>query len=200
MCGAVPCLILIGMTSCEEFLNELDTYVFAEQESEICQRFRDHLSTCGSCRRELIHSQEAMDHIPTALPDRRLRADVKQKLMSRIDFLQSTPDPGAFNANTLEWEESPIPGVRFHWLRQDENGSTAAFIRISPGHVFPNHRHIGAEDCLVLQGGFSDGRGQHERGDYIHYEPGTLQADLHAFEDEECILFIVNQQGIEFTD
>ena len=186
------------MTSCEEFLNELDSYVFAGPDAEICMRFRSHLGACHSCRKELMAIQEAMNFLPTELPDAPLRPDLKQKALNRIDFLESCPVTSVFNFDELKWEESDIPGVRFHWLRKDDSGTTAALLRIPPGHSFPNHRHVGAEDCLVLQGGFRDSRGQYERGDYLHYEAGSIQKDLQALDDEECVLYLVNQQGIDF--
>lgn len=186
------------MTLCEEFLNELDACAFEGPDSDMCTRFRPHLDECDSCSKELLQTQNALNFLPLELPDAPLRAELKQKVLSRISLLEALPYTGTFNFDALQWEDSDIPGVRFHWLRRDESGTTAALLRIPPGHFFPNHRHVGAEDSLVLQGGFRDSLGQYERGDYVHYDAGTVQEGLQAFDGEECILFVVSQQGIEF--
>lgn len=194
-------LYLIGwqMTSCEEFLNELSSYVLGDLDDEICNHFRKHLDGCPSCRKESMEMQEALNLLPTGLPTVPLPAGMKRRVHDRIDSLRSLPAAGLFNIDALKWEESGISGVRFHWLRKDDSGATVALLRILPGHTFPNHRHVGAEDCLVLQGGFRDSRGVYEPGDYVHYDAGSIQEGLKALEDEDCVLFVVNQQGIEFV-
>lgn len=189
----------MAMTSCEEFLSEMDVCAFADPDAEICKRFRAHLSTCDSCSKELLETQNALNFLPLGLPQAPLRRELKQKILGQI-AAEARPNAGLFNFDALDWKPSDIPGLRFHWLRRDETGTTAALVRISPGHFFPNHRHIGPEDSLVLQGGFRDNRGQYERGDYVHYEAGSVQTGLQALDDEECILFVVNQQGIEFQE
>ena len=74
-------------------------------------------------------------------------------------------------------------------------GSGAVYYKILPGYPTPAHRHRGAEDCLVLQGGFRDARGEYRAGDLVYYEPGSVHEDFRALEDEDCILFVVYQQG-----
>lgn len=70
---------------------------------------------------------------------------------------------------------------------------------ISPGATYPDHMHPGGEDCLVLQGGFRDGRGEYRVLDYVYYEPGAIQTDFQALEGDECILLLIAPGGIVLT-
>jgi anti-sigma factor ChrR (cupin superfamily) len=98
----------------------------------------------------------------------------------------------------LTWEPSAYPGVDFHALRQDAaTGTITAFVKIQPGSRYPLHRHRGGEDCLVLRGGFQDGRGEYHAGDFVYYEPGSLHHDFQALAGEECWLFVVAHGGLE---
>ncbi|ETX00248.1 MAG: hypothetical protein ETSY2_39450 [Candidatus Entotheonella gemina] len=128
-------------------------------------------------------------------------ASLKDRLMVRIqNELPPPPSPSAIRAGldleSLDWVPSDWPGVNVHWLRQDEaTGSGAVYFHIQPGYSAPSHRHIGAEDCLVMQGGFRDRRGEYHPGDLVYYEPGSVHEDFQALDGEPCVLFVVYQQG-----
>lgn len=136
---------------------------------------------------------------PAAAPP----ADLKQRLLERIQNELPPPAPPASSAlrssvdlESLDWVPSDWPGVHVHWLRQDvSTGSGAVYFHIQPGYSAPSHRHIGAEDCLVLQGGFRDRRGEYHAGDLVYYEPGSIHQDFQALDGEPCVLFVVYQQG-----
>lgn len=185
-------------TLCEEFQEELSAYALGDLEEGVNRRFRMHLETCLLCRKELMETEDALHMLPLGLTAAKPPSNLKSKLQARIQSMTAFPVAAVIDFDAIEWEDCDIPGVRFHWLRKDENGTTAAFVRIPPGFMFPDHRHLGNEDSLVLQGGFRDSSGEYDRGDYIHYEAGTVQEGLVALDGEDCILFIVTQQGIEF--
>ncbi|ETW95154.1 MAG: hypothetical protein ETSY1_31820 [Candidatus Entotheonella factor] len=139
-----------------------------------------------------------MGHLaPAATPP----ASLKHRLMARIN--NELPSPSSTTAmrssidlESLDWVPSDWPGVHVHWLRQDEEtGSGAVYFHIQPGYSAPSHRHIGAEDCLVMQGGFRDRRGEYRAGDLVYYEPGSVHEDFQALDGEPCVLFVVYQQG-----
>ncbi len=92
-------------------------------------------------------------------------------------------------------------------LDRQRNGA-AVLIRMAPGRGYPAHRHLGAEDVLVLQGGYTDEWGEHVRGDFIRYPPGSEHApralgDPDAPVDEAnlaCVLFSSIAGGIELLN
>lgn len=137
---------------------------------------------------------------PAAEPPEGLKQRLMERIQNELPPSTPTPPPSAMRSSvdlaSLDWVPSDWPGVHVHWLRQDATtGSGAVYFYIEPGASAPSHRHIGAEDCLVMQGGFRDRRGEYRAGDLVYYEPGSIHQDFQALDEEPCILFVVYQQG-----
>ncbi len=86
-----------------------------------------------------------------------------------------------------------------------KRGGGTVLIRMDPGCGYPPHRHLGAEDVLVLQGGYSDEYGTHLTGQHVHYPAGSshgpqalgaLGAELDP-QNAPCILFATAAVGVE---
>lgn len=110
------------------------------------------------------------DDLPSVEPD----PQVLQGLLARIDGLSSQPalNSGSYffqAAAEAAWEETGVAGIRRRLLHLDpDNRRYSALIRFEPGAVYPVHRHIGTEECLMLEGDMrSNGRvlgpGDYER-------------------------------------
>ena len=87
------------------------------------------------------------------------------------------------------WTPSPIPGVERRLLDRTgaEVGRATSVVRYAPGSHFPTHRHGGGEEILVLEGMFSDERGDHGTGTYLRNPVGTSHA---PFSREGCVLLV----------
>lgn len=78
-------------------------------------------------------------------------------------------------------------------------------IRMAPGRGYPPHRHIGAEDVLVLRGGYLDDAGVHGEGSFVSYPAGSAHAPVacgdsarpESPENPACILFAIVRGGVE---
>lgn len=98
-----------------------------------------------------------------------------------------------------EWEQM-VPGCTF---RDFDGGPAigeahAGLIRLAPGSVFPNHRHVGEERVLLLQGRVIDEHGSEYRaGDVIVSADGS-EHELRATGDQEVIYAAV-VVALEFT-
>lgn len=111
------------------------------------------------------------------------------------------------------WRTTRVPGVRWRPLHLEEvegssdepGGDAVVLIRMEPGHGYPPHRHRGAEDVLVLHGGYRDGSGEHRAGAYQRYAAGSTHAPVALGDPSRaagpdnppCILFAVAQRGVE---
>ena len=92
------------------------------------------------------------------------------------------------------------PGVSIHFFHSDRaSGHAAVMIRMAPGCSYPAHRHRGAEELLVLQGGFRDERGVYRAGEYARFEDGSTHHPV-ALEGEDCVFFAVAAEGIELFE
>ena len=120
------------------------------------------------------------------------------------------------------WLDTRVPGVRWfpiHVPSREPDAKTAegdaaagdgvqdatVLIRMEPGHGYPPHRHVGAEEVVVLAGGYRDEEGEHRQGDYVRYPAGSVHAPVALGdsdtpagpENPPCVLFAVAHDGIE---
>jgi quercetin dioxygenase-like cupin family protein len=133
---------------------------------------------------ESVHRFEELTSMLASDTD--LPAEAVEKLLVAID------DPAS-------WSGCPIPGVTL--LHFDGGPKTAGaitgFVRIEPGHGFPEHDHGGPEVGVVLQGSLRDtidGR-VYGRGDRMVREPGKPHA-LEVVSRIPAIYLTVSHVGI----
>ena len=97
------------------------------------------------------------------------------------------------HADQLAWHASPIQGVERQML--DRNGGEMAratsVVRYAPNTEFMHHTHDGGEEILVLDGRFSDERGDYPAGTYLRNPPGSQHAPFSA---DGCTLFVKLRQ------
>jgi quercetin dioxygenase-like cupin family protein len=78
-------------------------------------------------------------------------------------------------------------------------GADVGFVRIEPGQTFPEHRHLGDEHALILQGRVADNLGGVAGpGDITRLGVGSAH-ELRCVSDEPLI-FAVVVHGIEMVD
>ncbi|WP_339826916.1 cupin domain-containing protein [uncultured Arenimonas sp.] len=109
----------------------------------------------------------------------RLNADFTQRIVIR---------PG-----DTPWQASPSPGVTRRMLDRvgDEAARATSLVRYAPGSVFPEHAHPDGEEILVLDGVFTDERGEHGPGTYLRNPDGSRHAPRSA---GGCTLFVKLRQ------
>ena len=55
----------------------------------------------------------------------------------------------------IPFKETRHAGVQIHFLHSDaETGQATVLIKMAPGCSYPRHRHKGAEELFILQGGY----------------------------------------------
>jgi anti-sigma factor ChrR (cupin superfamily) len=94
------------------------------------------------------------------------------------------------DTNRLAWALSPAQGVwrrRVELLGDTEHGRVTSVVRYDEGARFPSHDHPLGEEILVLDGVFSDERGDFTRGTYQLNPPGFRH---EPFTVSGCTLFV----------
>lgn len=171
--------------------------------SEDSREFASHVDVCPVCRHELQALQSTLGVLGYAAPVAAPPGELKARVLARVPATVMPAQPprtilDVLRMSDVVWEPSEYPGISFHWLRHEvATGTAAALVKIQPGCRYAAHRHRGGEDCLVLQGGFRDRRGEYHAGDFVYYEPDSIHYDFQALEDAECILFIIAHGGLE---
>lgn len=116
----------------------------------------------------------------TAPPHGALHGDLEQRVI--VDTAR------------LPWSASPSPAVfrkRLHHVGPAEAGQVTSLVRFEPGARFPEHPHPDGEEILVLDGVFSDERGDWPAGSYLLNPEGFVHAPRSA---EGCLLFVKLRQ------
>jgi anti-sigma factor ChrR (cupin superfamily) len=98
----------------------------------------------------------------------------------------------------IPFEPTRYPGVSIHFFYEDPTtGHAAVMIRMEPGSSYPRHRHKGAEELLILQGGFRDENGVYREGEFARFEDGTTHWPKALEDGPACVFFAIAQEGID---
>ena len=97
------------------------------------------------------------------------------------------------HTDQLAWQASPIEGVERQMLDREggEVARATSVVRYAPNTEFTPHTHDGGEEILVLDGCFSDERGNYSAGMYLRNPPGSQHA---PFSTDGCTLFVKLRQ------
>ncbi|WP_413701914.1 cupin domain-containing protein [Psychromonas sp. KJ10-10] len=105
--------------------------------------------------------------------------------MLNMDFTKRV----VIDSNHLEWVNSPSQGVlRKPLARSDlQVGHVTSIVSYAPGSSFTQHNHPLGEEIFVLEGVFSDERGDYPKGSYLRNPPGSKHS---PFSREGCVIFV----------
>ena len=102
--------------------------------------------------------------------------------------------PVVVDTNQMEWVASPTGTVlrkRLHLVGEPEAGQVTSLVRYLPGAEFPEHDHPEGEEILVLEGVFSDHRGDAGPGSHLLNPEGYRHA---PFSKPGCLIFVKLRQ------
>jgi anti-sigma factor ChrR (cupin superfamily) len=100
----------------------------------------------------------------------------------------------AVDTARMEWTASPSRTVarkRVHLVGPAEEGQVTSIVRYDAGSTFPAHDHPDGEEIFVLEGVFSDERGDWPAGTYLLNPEGFRHA---PFSRPGCVLFVKLRQ------
>jgi anti-sigma factor ChrR (cupin superfamily) len=97
------------------------------------------------------------------------------------------------HTDELVWQPSPKTGVMRKYLDRigDEVARASSIVRYEPNTSFAQHAHDGGEEILVLDGCFSDEKGDYSAGMYLRNPPGSHHT---PFSNDGCTLFVKLRQ------
>lgn len=98
------------------------------------------------------------------------------------------------HTGAVAWRPSPGRGVfrkRLHMVGGAESAQVTSVVRYEPGSSFPAHGHPEGEEIFVLEGVFSDERGDWPAGTHLLNPEGFRHA---PFSREGCVLFVKLRQ------
>ena len=94
------------------------------------------------------------------------------------------------------WRPTDDAGVSFKLLFADrERGTVTTLVRMEPGSRIRSHRHLGVEQCLVLEGDVRSGEVGMTAGDFNCSMPGSVHEELIS--DGGALLLLVSPERYE---
>jgi quercetin dioxygenase-like cupin family protein len=101
------------------------------------------------------------------------------------------------------WVPGPLPDVSLYHVQGGPRVADAitGFVRLPQNAVFPEHRHLGDEAVLVVQGSFVDGvtGAIHRPGDVVHMPAGSAH-DFRARPGPALVYLVVVRDGVQIGD
>ncbi|MCA1992350.1 MAG: cupin domain-containing protein [Coleofasciculus sp. S288] len=151
---------------------------------------------------ELAEFQAAVAALAYSAPPVPMADNLKERLFQRIGNITSEQDSTTESSSPLlmsvpalkeraadvSWEPYSIPGVAIGNLYVDaEKREIACFVRATGSVRFPNHRHAGSEEIVVLEGDLVIDGTSYGSGEYIHSIPGSVhQPETYS----GCLIFL----------
>jgi len=168
--------------------------------------FDQHLTEgCEACRIELRAFDSIVVNLGLGVAQADPPATLREKLLGSIrtdsrDQAESAPtdtNPQLLTIRADEGEWMPAAeGVSVKTLFADEaSGTVTTMVKMSPGARLPMHRHLGIEQCLMLDGDFHVNDQVFHKGDYHCAKKGSLHETL--FTENGALFLIVSQKGFE---
>lgn len=172
-----------------------------------------HLEHCHECGAQLRRLNRVGSELMQQLPPAPASADLKQRLLDRLDDIVDDADEPAPARNDsiprclrqfisggyedLKWKWIS-PDIHSVELARDSNGAKVELLKIKPGGSATTHTHLGDEYTVILEGSFSDEQGVYRQGDFMVKDASDCHTPV-ATRDRECICLAVTEGPIQFT-
>ncbi|HXD30950.1 MAG TPA: cupin domain-containing protein [Pyrinomonadaceae bacterium] len=185
----------------DQLQEQLSLYALGALGQHEARAIELHLAEgCEVCSSELRQFESVVDVMGfgagAVLPPNRVREALLSAIADEAPrdaspVLQQALENYTLRATEGQWTELK-PGVfQKHLFSDKSRGTETTLIKLLPGKHLPNHRHLGLEECLIIEGDFNVGGEEFRVGDYRCAMPGTI--DDTAFSVSGALLLIVSQ-------
>lgn len=193
----------------EEITERAALYALGQLAGEDALRFEKHLDGgCEVCAAELRAFEEIGAQLALTVFEAEPSVHVRESLMSklaetqqsgRVEALAQQPSPATtltVYAEEGEWHELS-EGVFVKELYTDKKkGVVTSLFKMLPGARAQAHRHLGVEECLVIEGDFHVDDLILGPGDYHRAEEGSVHQHLYSTKGN-LLLIISPEKGFE---
>ena len=209
-----------NITVDEEACGGAALYALGALEGEEARAFEAHVSQgCDACASELREFEAVVGSLGLAAPDAEPPAAARVRLLERLDAAgpsesKDKAHEGArkdssrslcdecflvVRAGEGKWLPTGDAGVSFKLLYTDrERGTFTTLVRMEPGASIPAHRHLGVEQCLVIEGDLRAGGIEMYAGDFNCSLPGSIHEELTT--DNGALFLIVGPERYEVVE
>jgi anti-sigma factor ChrR (cupin superfamily) len=189
----------------EEAAGRAALYALGALEGDEAREFEEHLAAgCAACAAELREFETVAADLSLAAPEAAPSAGVRARLLALVSEEKGRGERGAglapgflvLRAGEGSWRPTGDAGVTFKLLFADrERGTVTTLLRMEPGSRIRSHRHLGVEQCLVLEGDVRAGSIGMTAGDFNCSMPGSVHEELVS--DGGALLLLVSPEHYE---
>ncbi|MDT5271915.1 MAG: hypothetical protein QOH49_4101 [Acidobacteriota bacterium] len=190
----------------EEAVGRAALYALGALEGAEAREFEEHVAAgCEACAAELREFEAVAGDLGLAAPEAEPPAGVRARLLSLVS--EGGGESGAgiapgflvLRAGEGRWRPTDDAGVSFKLLFSDrERGTVTTLMRMEPGSRIRSHRHLGVEQCLVLEGDVRSGAIGMKAGDFNCSMPGSVHEELVT--DGGALLLLVSPEHYEVIE
>ncbi|MBV9957991.1 MAG: cupin domain-containing protein [Acidobacteria bacterium] len=194
----------------EERQERASLYALGALSQHEARSFEEHLQEgCEACEAELAEFGEVVGQLAYGAPDAAPRPEARGKLLARLNAeTEKTPpttpanaqDDSAYvvvRADEGQWQQM-CAGIIFKQLFADaERQTVTTLIRMEPGAHMPMHRHLGIEECYVIEGDVHANNETLKAGDYTCAMEGSVHRPISTVNG--ALLLIVGPERHDFS-
>ncbi|WP_218080320.1 cupin domain-containing protein [Anthocerotibacter panamensis] len=156
------------------------------------------LAEAPELEQELAEFQTAAALIGYGAPSVPLNPQLKDRLHEKLNQEPEDLPFVAVRAQTLQWQQSVIPGVMFAALFVNEPRRLwSGLLRAQPGVHYPLHRHAHFEEMYMLSGDLVVNGEVYGPGDYLRSATGTCH---DSYTPTGCMFFFHTSLDDEFLE
>jgi anti-sigma factor ChrR (cupin superfamily) len=197
----------------EEAQGRAALYALGALDPEEARDFEEHASQCAPCAEELRCFRAVAAALAVAPGEAEPPASVRSRLLARVsegggreaaDESASTGDESAAGFLVVrrdegKWRPTGDAGISYKLLYADaERGTYTTLVRMEPGSRIPAHRHLGVEQCLVLEGDLRSGDTEMSAGDFNCSLAGSVHGEVVT--DGGALLLFVSPERYEVIE
>ena len=190
----------------EEQAGRAALYALGALEGDEAREFEEHLlAGCEACAAELREFEAVTYDLGSAAPEAEPPAGVRARLLALVaeeggggpNLSRDIPEGFlVLRSGEGKWRPTDDAGVTFKLLFADnERGTVTTLVRMEPGSRIRSHRHLGVEQCLVLEGDVRSGKVAMTAGDFNCSMPGSVHEELVT--DGGALLLLVSPEHYE---
>jgi quercetin dioxygenase-like cupin family protein len=191
----------------EEAAGRAALYALGALEGDEARDFEEHVAAgCDACAAELREFGGVVADLGLAAPEAEPPAGVRARLLALVseEGGVASAQGGAegflvVRAGEGEWLATEDAGVAYKLLFADPGrGTVTTLVRMQPGSRIRSHRHLGVEQCLVLEGDVASGAIRMKAGDFNCSLPGSVHEELMT--DNGALLLLVSPEHYEVVE